>query len=709
MKRPLDHARHSYEMRPVISDFGLRISDFLLVLLLVGWGFSARGQPLRYRLPPEDPFWLKMKITSASVGIYSEGVFEQSRFAGSSSVDYSRTFIGPSIGLGLSGSIYHPNFARYIFDGEGAFGWGWERVSSTTTSSRSMFDQIGTFQGTLYLLSTKPYSSSLSAAYDHTFRDYDFFNRTVVDSWRYGAQTGYREGPVPFTITYTHLDEREENVVGIITATNITASGKTNVVSHAIFGTSSLRENTVTLEAHNDREHGTTRFIYTMSDFQRSDVGPESSGRDHTIGLADQEIFGTEKQVIWNNDLGYSMRRFTDAPSDDLNANSRLSIDHTPTITSFYDANYYHNGYGPGTSDSYNGSGGIRHQLYESLTSTLRGYGQYYNFSSEGGSSVTKRLGVSLSEAYVKRLSTDAYLTLGGTIDYSHTDVEQSGSIITVIEERHTFSTGVGGGPIGTFFLNLPNVFPATIVITDEGRTLTYLAGLDYIISQNGLLTMVTRLGGSRIPAGGTVLVSYDAAPTPSGSYDTLNGLLQVRIDFWNGLLGVYARANSIQNQGTPGLVVQDLNAMALGMDTTWRFLRAGAEFEIYDSSFSSYRSARFYQSLSFRPSDASTLNFDFTESWSRYLDADREEQLYAFITRYHRRLTYHLGADLEAGVSQRVGPGVDQTLAAFRPGLEFAMGKLSAKIGYDFEYQRFLDTEERFKHMFFVRVKRIF
>jgi hypothetical protein len=146
-----------------------------------------------------------------------------------------------------------------------------------------------------------------------------------------------------------------------------------------------------------------------------------------------------------------------------------------------------------------------------------------------------------------------------------------------------------------------------------------------------------------------------------------------------------------------------------MGVDTSWRFLRAGGEFEIYDSSFSSYNAIRFYQSFAFRPSDASSLNLDFTESWTHYLDADRDEWLYAFISRYHRRLTYHLGADVEAGVSQRYGPGVDQTLAAFRPGLEFAMGKLTAKIGYDFEYERFLNTEERLKHMFFVRVKRTF
>jgi hypothetical protein len=188
-----------------------------------------------------------------------------------------------------------------------------------------------------------------------------------------------------------------------------------------------------------------------------------------------------------------------------------------------------------------------------------------------------------------------------------------------------------------------------------------------------------------------------------------MNGLAQIRLDLWNGLLGVYGRMNSVQNNGTPGLVVQDLSAFAVGADTSWRFLRAGAEYEVYDSNFSSYRSARFFQSLSFQPDEASTLNFDFNETWTEYLDANRQERWYSFITRYHRRITTYLGSDIEAGVSRRSGPGVDQTLAAVRPGLEFTMGRLSAKLGYDFEYERFLNSEERSKHMFFARLKRTF
>src|SRR5581483_5437739 len=80
----------------------------LILLVAVAVTPPAAAQ-LRHRQPPEEPQWFKVRITDASVGVYTEGVSEQSQFGGGTSVDYSRFFIGPSLGLGLQGSLYHPN------------------------------------------------------------------------------------------------------------------------------------------------------------------------------------------------------------------------------------------------------------------------------------------------------------------------------------------------------------------------------------------------------------------------------------------------------------------------------------------------------------------------------------------------------------------------------------------------------------------------
>jgi hypothetical protein len=171
----------------------------------------------------------------------------------------------------------------------------------------------------------------------------------------------------------------------------------------------------------------------------------------------------------------------------------------------------------------------------------------------------------------------------------------------------------------------------------------------------------------------------------------------------------VYFRLNTIANDAPPELLVQDLNIYTFGTDVAWRIFRAGAEYEIYESNLSNYRTTRLFESVAFQPDDASSLGVDFTQSWTDYVDANRSEERYSFIARYHRVLTWRLGVDLDTGFLLRRGEGVDQTLATCRPGLQYTYGKTSLKAGYDFEYEMFLDSEERTKHMFFVRLKRVF
>src|SRR5262249_48462931 len=152
-------------------------------------------------------------------------------------------------------------------------------------------------------------------------------------------------------------------------------------------------------------------------------------------------------------------------------------------------------------------------------------------------------------------------------------------------------------------------------------------------------------------------------------------------------LWGIYGRLNLSYNNAPRELHVLDYTSYIFGTDVTWRFLRAGAEYEIYDSSESNYRATRLFQSLMFRPDEVSTLSFDASETWIDYLDAaGRHEEDYRFITRFHRALTHRLGFDLDAGVAWRSGLGADEVLAAVRPSLRYVIGKTSIDAGYDYE-----------------------
>ena len=674
-------------------------ATFTLVMFLASAIPAAAQRRSRQIVEPQAVQW---QIIESYTGVYLEGIHEETDFGNSASrVTYDRVFMGPLIGLKGSGSVYHPNLLTFTLSGEAAPGYSAERTESAASTDRSELRLLGNYLANFIFLGNKPYRSSAFVSQNYSYRDYDFFNRVEVDTKRYGGTVGYQAGPVPVTISAWRRDEE----------------------TFGLTDNSSIRETGLTLDADNERDSGTTTFNYTFNDYTRRDFTAQAGGTDHSFGLSDVETFGRREQIHLNTSAGYSTREYTESPSDDFNATGNLSIEHRPSLTSFYDASYYHSVsdsiVGSVESDNLNGSASLRHQLYESLTSTLRLQG--LNSSSTGtftdtngvattSQSDTLRLGGGIAEQYTKRLGHSSRLTALGSFLYERTDQQNTGRILIQTDEAHSFPSASSGSPPDTFFLNLPFVDETSIVITDAQNTLPpYQRGLDYTVSRNGFLTLISRTATSTIPRSTTVLVDYRAEASPSGKYDTVTGLFQLRIDFWDGLLGMYGRLNSVQNHGSPDLVVQDINSFAFGADVTWRWLRAGMEYEIYDSTFSSYRTARLFQSLAFKPDEASTLNFDLIESYTRYLDADRDEQNYSFISRYHRRVTRYLGFDFEGGISVRIGPGVDQTLAAARPGMQFNMGRLSVKAGYDFEYGKFLGSEQRLKHMLFVRATRSF
>jgi hypothetical protein len=63
----------------------------------------------------------------------------------------------------------------------------------------------------------------------------------------------------------------------------------------------------------------------------------------------------------------------------------------------------------------------------------------------------------------------------------------------------------------------------------------------------------------------------------------------------------------------------------------------------------------------------------------------------------------------MEGGIYLRSGQNVEQTMATARPGIDYILGRTTIRAMYDYEYQLFLNSEERNKHLFTVRISRTF
>lgn len=670
----------------------------LFVVFMLGG--QAFGQAL-YMPRYQEPRLFVFQLSQASVGVYAEGTFDESSFHDSGlTVSHEHIFVGPSLGFAANGSIFHPSFLTYVLNADGAFGWTHDEFNSSGFKStpRDEAEYLGSFGFSMDLLSGKPYHATAFVNHDHTLRDNDFFTRVTVDSWRYGAGAGWRLGRWDLSLDYYHRDEEDSSVFPV--SPQNPAPFNQNTVTH---------DDVLTFAARNERERGGTSLNYSWDQYTRTDAGRLGVGEDQSVSLGDNERFGSLDRYKLNTTASYFRRDATSEANDEFLADASLNVEHTSRLNSFYTFDFDRFSLADFHSDSFNGQAGLQHQLYESLFSTLFVHGSDFSTTASDSSTDTLRYGAGFSETYTKHLSEEHRLRISNSLLVDYTDQETSGSqVILIRDEHHTFSEGGGIGD--SFTLNLSDVVQSSIIVTDDHDTQpAFIPDFDYRVVQNGVRTVLERITGSRIGTNSVVHVSYSAARSASGSYETLTDGAEIRLELWKNLVGIYARINLSLNNAPVDLRVQEVTSYTFGSDFNWRWLSVGAEYIIYDSTQSDYRSARFFQSLAWRPDPDSTVGMDFSEAWIDYINAQRQEENFQAITRYHRSLTQHLGFDADAGISYRKGNGVDQVLATVRPSIRYALGKLTLDAGYDYEYELFLNSEERQKHMFFLRVKRFF
>ena len=679
-----------------------------LILTIVGASYQA-GAQARYRPRYIEPQWLTFHLSEVSAGVYAEATYETEEFKKTgTTVSHENMFVGPFIGLSAEGSVYHPNLLRYYINTEGAFGWNHDKVVSTTTSTHDEFEYLGHLSANVSLLEDKPYHGSMYVNYDHSYRDNDFFNRVMVDNWRYGARAMWQVGTFVFNADYLHSNE--ESTSPYLANEEISTTTFVNGTPVVMVTTNQVRlsqktvseQDTATFGAHQERAHGGSAFNYSLSHYNRLEGSAVGTGTDHSFSVADSERFGARERNKFNASASLYLRDTTDETSEQITAFANLSLEHNPRLSSSYDVNYDHFDTGNYRSDSFAGAASLSHQLYESLNSTFFVRGSDYETSDATSSGYTRRFGAGFSESYTKRIAEGSRLRLKNSLFIEHTDQQ---SIGTIKNERHSFLEATPEP--NSFILSQQNVILSTIVIADPSKVRQYVSGLDFEAIQFGNQTEIHRLSGSAIPD--VVVVDYQSEPTPAGSYESFTESAEIRLELWKHLLAFYGRVNLSLNNAPVLLRIQDVSSYTVGSEATWRALHGGAEYEIYDSTESHYRAARLFQSVAWHPSESSSLSLDATETWITYVDSNRQEDDYRFITRYHDMITPHLSVGADAGVAFRRGDGVDQLLAAFRPSLKYFIGKTTIDVGYDYEYDLYLNSQATQTHRFTLRYKRIF
>lgn len=637
----------------------------------------------------EEPRWLQLRgLPQASVGAEIEGLREDVTLRGINS-SHEYLSLTPLLGLRTQGSIYHPNLLSFDLSGEGGVGWITDTVKAPGYSlTRHETSDLLRYLAQVNFLENKPYNASFFASQDHDYQNYDFFNTATVDSTRYGGRASWTTSRLNLTADTGYREEKADGTTGV----------------------SEFSDTYLNLRGTDQRDHGNTTASLNYDDYNnRVNLGQMVSSTSYSAAVSDSETFGSRDQITETAGFGYNRYEYFNEASDAINASENITINHLPTLDSFYYLNYDRTEQGPTTSQYFQGTAGVRHRLYASLVSTLDAHGAWNEGSSAIANTSNDRYGLGLREDYAKKIGSWGRLSLGGGIVADHEDhFTSGGNTFLTINEPHVLHRGI---PVS---LNNPNVIASSIQVLGPGGV-PATRDVDYQVIQSGQLTQILLLLGSSssvLHDGDSVLVTYLSDSLYNASYEAVNGSAQVRLDIVN-IFGAYGRLNWLDNNAPKYAqsFVETMVDLVGGVDATWRWVRAGAEYEDFDSNFAKYRAWRFFETFTFQPVDGTHLGVDFNQIFYKYADG-RDETQYQFISHLDTQLTTWLMWNVEGGLYYQDYFGTKQTLGAARTGLDFLWGKLRMKAGYQFNYQQteqMIATEDRYRNFFFIHLRRTF
>ncbi|MEI6809991.1 MAG: hypothetical protein WCN95_14835, partial [bacterium] len=442
-----------------------------IVILLVS-AVSCRGHAQGLVQTPEKPQLFKLRNCDSSLVIEAEQRNQETRAKdGSQSVSEDALWIRPLLHLNMSGSIVHPNFLEFTFDGEVGASWEngeirtFESPASDTAIPRGGTTALQRYDAQLLLLKKKDYPVVFSAGHAVARRDYDFFRRVTVDTDHYGLNWSLRDKTWPMSVS---LSRRVEDLADIDRPEKD-------------------ENNRILLTLHNQRStHDASDARYSLDQYQyERSYYPEQHGINHSLQFLDLQTFGNpsytpQKGSSLKSRLDINERNAVFEPStnsatqltrtsDDsrrLAVMEELKLQHTDSLSSFYNYNFADNTTEQVANRQHQGSAGLRHQPYDNLTTVADVHGRMISNAGNDWDNETRMVGGRANTAYTGNLSTWGRLILGGGLGLDSERRNSSGGSLSIVNEDCHLVSG------RLTVLKYPNVVPSSVVVTDGSGTI---------------------------------------------------------------------------------------------------------------------------------------------------------------------------------------------------------------------------------------------
>jgi hypothetical protein len=660
-----------------------------LAALVLAAGASRAMAQSEYFAPPEPPPTMP-RLEYISLDAEVEQVNSKSN---GGTTDTRNIYLAPTVGIGWDSYIYHPDLLTFSLLAEPGYTWQ-QLVLDGAASRQNSLLLNGNFTATV--LQAKPYATILSYNRAHEDYHYDFFNSATVDAQSWGVTSGYREGPVPVDFSFQQSTRD---------SSGISLNGQTDQTTFNFHAQNARLNDDLTDLTYQFSQYGSSTS-YASQNFT-------DSSTTHYATLTDAEHFGKNSL---NTSVNYNRQDEQGVSSDNLNAMLDFDMQHTENLRSFYD--YSLSRYTSEGAESVNQLArvGLQHQLYESLSSTIDIHGALADNTSPGASLDQQSAGTAASEDYSKLLGEWGHLSIGDSASYDVTHQTSTGSELLINNESHTVPAS------GNFFLTQPlDLGVQTVTFFNGSATVTLVRGAapagdyDVITTTDPWRIQIYSGGPNHMDLGSSpvVQVNYTVQPNPSGDYSVFNDQIQARLDFWHNRAGIYARYNFSDNQASsPGFVFENISEFQAGGDVSWKGFRADANFTDRQSSLYNYQSVALAEGYSLRTSPHATVGIDLRQQWSTYPNSGTNSTpdltYYSFTAHCDWQPVSSLSWNNEVGYELQRGAGEDQNLAVARSYLNWFVGKLDFRLGYEYQNQEYT-SETRERNYVFLRMRRNF
>lgn len=507
------------------------------------------------------------------------------------------------------------------------FGLDYEQVrSDTANEDRDDLTFTNLYDINALILGEGPLPLTAYARRDETFLDREFSGSIRSITSEEGAILRFKSDVAPTTVHYFHRDQSDTDTLDIV---------DTHIIQDTVAVQSLYRITTSqTLEINYTFDHvdETQAFGFTNL-YDRHDAT-----LTHTL------YFGPEHK----HDLRSTLHIY-DQSGDYANSRVRLdeqlTLRHSDDLESRYNLVAETQDNGGSETRFLGGNATVRHQLFDSLTTTATAGGNHLLLVDDDFTADDVFITTTLD--YVKKVPYGEFQA-ATTAGYDYQQNSDRGDTLSILNEPATF---IDPFPV---ILGRRNIVVGSILVTGVGGIPVFQEGIDYDIRDYPDRVELRRILGGGIPNGTNVLISYDIGPEPANSIDTINTGVSVRYRIEEGMLNGlsmyfrYLRTDrNLDAEDASLFVIEDVNDLIYGLEYEISDFTFTAERENRDSNVSGYDAIRLGARYDRRLGPRSSITADLTYEIFDYTTEDNRLELLRASARWRQRLTRTLDFSL--------------------------------------------------------------